>query len=235
MRKVILALTVVAALWVAPGAFAAWCGSGEAATDSPDVVTGRQVHAIVALPADAPDTFAANANLLADDVDFDGVVVAGPGLQPASRTSIRRTSPAAAVSTSRSCGFPTRPRGLGTGASAAFQVVEQQLFDSGLLESVQEVPRVLPGRARGRQHLRDRAGRSRTRDRRSPSSGWRAVPTCQPTRSRRTSCCTRSVPCRRRDPHCPADPAHPCDSPTRRPLPVHERRAALAEGARLQP
>ncbi len=64
----LLAVTLVAALWLAPGAFAAWCGSGETATDRPDTVTAQQVHAVVAIPSDAPDTFADNANQVADDV-----------------------------------------------------------------------------------------------------------------------------------------------------------------------
>lgn len=59
-----------ASLWLAPGALAAgWCGStASSPTDRPDVVTGAQVHAIVALPADGPDSFAADAARLADDV-----------------------------------------------------------------------------------------------------------------------------------------------------------------------
>lgn len=68
MRKVVFLIAAAAALWLAPGALAAgWCGTGVTAQDLPDIVTGRQVHAIVALPADAPDTFAATANRLADD------------------------------------------------------------------------------------------------------------------------------------------------------------------------
>lgn len=59
----------VVALWTAPGALAAgWCGTGESPIDRPDATTGRQFHAVVALPSDAPDTFAADANRMADDV-----------------------------------------------------------------------------------------------------------------------------------------------------------------------
>jgi Divergent InlB B-repeat domain len=69
MRKALFIVTAAAALWLAPGALASgWCGTGESATERPDVVTGAQVHAIVATPADSPDLFAADANLLADDV-----------------------------------------------------------------------------------------------------------------------------------------------------------------------
>ncbi len=70
MRKALFVAFAAASLWLAPGALAAgWCGTGESAIDRPDVVTGAQVHAVVATPADAPDQFAAVANRLADDVD----------------------------------------------------------------------------------------------------------------------------------------------------------------------
>jgi hypothetical protein len=62
-------LVFAAALWSAPGAFAAgWCGTGESPIDRPDATTGRQFHAVVAIPSDSPDTFAADANRMADDV-----------------------------------------------------------------------------------------------------------------------------------------------------------------------
>jgi hypothetical protein len=66
----VLVLAVAAgALWLAPGAFAAgWCGSGETTSDRTDIVTGRQIHAIVVDPADGPDTFAADSGRIADDV-----------------------------------------------------------------------------------------------------------------------------------------------------------------------
>ena len=70
MRKALFVAGIAAALWLAPGALASgWCGNGEAATDRPDVVTGAQIHTIVATPADAPDEFVTVANHLADDVD----------------------------------------------------------------------------------------------------------------------------------------------------------------------
>jgi hypothetical protein len=68
-RRLVVLCVVAAALWFAPGAFAAgWCGSGETAKDRPDVVTAQQVHAIVAVPSDGPDTFATDAGVVADDV-----------------------------------------------------------------------------------------------------------------------------------------------------------------------
>jgi hypothetical protein len=69
MRRLLFVAALAAALWLAPGALAAgWCGSGETAADRPDILTGAQVHAIVAEPADTPDAFVADANQLADDV-----------------------------------------------------------------------------------------------------------------------------------------------------------------------
>jgi hypothetical protein len=69
VRRLLILLVAGAALWLAPAALASgWCGGGETGADRPDVVTGAQVHAIVADPADGPDTFAADANRLADDV-----------------------------------------------------------------------------------------------------------------------------------------------------------------------
>jgi hypothetical protein len=69
VRKVVVLATCAVALWLAPGAFAAgWCGSGETAADRPDVVTAQQIHAVVAVPSDGADTFAADAGAVADDV-----------------------------------------------------------------------------------------------------------------------------------------------------------------------
>lgn len=69
MRRLLVLLVVVGALWGAPGAFAAgWCGSGESAVDRPDATTGPQIHAIWVVPADRPDTFATGAQKLADDL-----------------------------------------------------------------------------------------------------------------------------------------------------------------------
>ena len=69
MRRLIVLAIVGAALWGAPGAFAAgWCGSGESAVDRPDATTGAQIHALWVVPADTPDTFATGAPKLADDL-----------------------------------------------------------------------------------------------------------------------------------------------------------------------
>ena len=69
MRRLVVLVVACAALWGAPGAFAAgWCGSGESAVDLPDATTGAQIHAIWVVPADSPDTFATGAPKMADDL-----------------------------------------------------------------------------------------------------------------------------------------------------------------------
>lgn len=67
MRKALVLAIAFASLWLAPNAFASWCGSGETQTDRPDLTTGYQAHAVVMQPADAPDNFVADANRMADD------------------------------------------------------------------------------------------------------------------------------------------------------------------------
>lgn len=70
MRRLAVLVAAGAALWLAPGAFAAgWCGTGESSTDRPDTTTGQQIHAIVAIPSDGTDNFAADANRLQNDAD----------------------------------------------------------------------------------------------------------------------------------------------------------------------
>jgi hypothetical protein len=70
MRKGLFLVVFALALWSAPGALAAgWCGgTTETAADRPDVLTGQQVHAVVAIPSDGVDTFGAESARLADDI-----------------------------------------------------------------------------------------------------------------------------------------------------------------------
>ncbi len=73
MRKALLLATFVGALWavlwLAPGALAGtWCGTGENATDLPDVVTGPQVHPIVVVPSDGADDFPTVSAQMATDI-----------------------------------------------------------------------------------------------------------------------------------------------------------------------
>jgi hypothetical protein len=70
VRRLAVLVVIGAALWAAPGAFAAgWCGTAETTADLPDVTTGPQIHAVVVVPNDGADTFAADANRLQADVD----------------------------------------------------------------------------------------------------------------------------------------------------------------------
>jgi hypothetical protein len=69
VRRLLVAVAAAASLWCAPNALASgWCGNAQSPGDRPDIVAGAQIHAIVALPADAPDTFAADAARISDDV-----------------------------------------------------------------------------------------------------------------------------------------------------------------------
>ncbi len=69
-RALLVAFVLAGSLWLAPGALAStWCGSGESTADRTDIVTGQQIHAIVAIPADGADTFAQVANQIQTDVD----------------------------------------------------------------------------------------------------------------------------------------------------------------------
>jgi len=68
VRKALVLVVALASLWAAPGALGAgWCGSGEQVEDRPAVGTGPQVRVVYAIPSDAPDNFAATANVAADD------------------------------------------------------------------------------------------------------------------------------------------------------------------------
>jgi hypothetical protein len=71
MRRVLVVAVFCATLWLSPGAFAAgWCGGNqETGADRADVVTGQQIHAVVAIPSDAADPFAIDAGRIADDVN----------------------------------------------------------------------------------------------------------------------------------------------------------------------
>jgi hypothetical protein len=70
MRAGLFVVVLAVSLWCAPGALAAgWCGgSTETGADRPDLLTGQQVHAVVAVPSDGVDTFGAESARLADDI-----------------------------------------------------------------------------------------------------------------------------------------------------------------------
>ena len=65
----------------------AGAAAGESTADRPDVVTGAQVHAVVATPSDSPDQFAAVANQLAGRRRLDERLVDRPG--PDARSALR--------------------------------------------------------------------------------------------------------------------------------------------------
>jgi len=68
VRRLAAVVIAGAALWLAPGAFAAgWCGTAASATDVADTVAGEQVHLIYAIPSDGADNFPVVANRMADD------------------------------------------------------------------------------------------------------------------------------------------------------------------------
>ncbi len=129
MRRLLFLVTLAAALWLAPGALAAgWCGSGETAADRPDIVTGAQVHAIVATPADAPDAFVDDANRLSDDVASMSAWWTGqdptrvprydlavfPGGTCLDISYVRLAETASALASSHTLAFSTVVRELGT-------------------------------------------------------------------------------------------------------------------------
>jgi hypothetical protein len=69
VKRLLVVAIGVLSLWAAPGAFAAtWCGTGESPIDRPDVVTGRQIHAIYAVASDGGDTFPTVSTTIATDV-----------------------------------------------------------------------------------------------------------------------------------------------------------------------
>ncbi len=134
MRKGLLLVVLAVSLWSAPGAFAAgWCGgTTEAGADRPDIVTGQQVHAVVAIPADGVDTFPTEAGRLADDIA--SITAWWQGQDP---TRIPRFDQAAfGADTCSDISF-VRLAGSGAtytaaGASGAFQRVSSELALGGL-------------------------------------------------------------------------------------------------------
>ncbi|HZQ82698.1 MAG TPA: hypothetical protein VFB25_12055 [Gaiellaceae bacterium] len=70
MKRLLVVAVAACALWTAPGAFAAtWCGSGETASDRPDIVAGPDVHAVFAIASDGADTFPAVSSTIETDVE----------------------------------------------------------------------------------------------------------------------------------------------------------------------
>jgi Divergent InlB B-repeat domain len=214
MRRVVLALSAAAALWLAPGAFAAWCGSGETATDRlPDIVTAQQIHSVVVVPSDAPDTFADNANQLADDVA--SMTSWWQGQDP---TRIPRFDQA--VFNATSCldiSFLRLPETTasyaGMGADAAFRQIGQDLISAGFDDPYKKYLVYFEGPSVQEDICGFGGGDLLS----GPSyaivvpAGCTDVPT-DTIATHELLHALGAVP--PGDPHCPADPAHPCDSPT---------------------
>jgi hypothetical protein len=134
MRKGLFLVVLVASLWSAQGALAAgWCGGAtEAAADRPDVVTGQQVHAVVAIPSDGVDTFPAEAGRLADDIT--SITTWWQGQDP---TRVPRLDQAVlGGATCADISFvklsSTAATYAGAGASGAFQRISSELALGGL-------------------------------------------------------------------------------------------------------
>ena len=130
MRKLGALVVAGAALWLAPGALAAgWCGSGESATDRPDVTTGQQIHSIVVVPANGADNFPATANKLADDVASMAAWWTGqdPTRAPRFDQAVFPTGTCLDISFVRLAD----PSGALEGSSAAFQRLGIDLVNAG--------------------------------------------------------------------------------------------------------
>jgi hypothetical protein len=130
VRRLLLVAVAGAALWAAPGALAAgWCGSGESGIDRTDSTTGPQVHAIWAVPSDGPDTFAAGAPKLADDLASVGAwwATQDPTRVPRIDTAVFPGGTCADISFVR---LPL-PAAAFTDAAASFTQVSYELATAG--------------------------------------------------------------------------------------------------------
>jgi len=215
VRKLVVLAALAAALWAAPGAFAAgWCGTGESATDRPDASTGPQVHAVVVQPADGPDNFAADANRLADDVTsltawwvgqdptrvprFDlAAIPAGPCLDI---SYLRLLDPASSLT--------------GVGASTAFNVIATALEASGFSNPYKDYYIYYDGPS----VETDVCGTGAGEFDRGPTFAFVWLAGCPdiPSDSIGTHELLHTFGALPDGaPHaCPGDPGHPCDSPT---------------------
>lgn len=214
MRKAVVAITVVAALWLAPGAFAAWCGSGESPTDRlPDRVTAQQVHAVVALPSDAPDTFASNADQVAGDVASMVSWWAGqdPTRIPRFDQALFNGTTCLDISVAR---LPEPTASFANmGADAAFRQIGRDLTAAGFDNPYKKYLVYFEGPSVEQDVCGVGGGDFQS----GPSfaivltGGCPDVPT-DVTATHELLHALGAVP--PGDPHCPADPAHVCDSPT---------------------
>ena len=214
MRKLVVALTAVASLWLAPGAFAAWCGSGETGADRlPDAVTAQQIHGIVVVPSDAPDTFPAAANQLADDAASMTSWWQGQDSTRVPRFDQALFGGTACLDISFERLPETTASYTGMGADAAFQQIGQDLISAGFDDPYKKYLVYFEGPS-----VQDDICGVGGGDFGSGPSFAIVIPAgCTDVPSDTTAThellhALGAVPAG--DPHCPADPAHPCDSPT---------------------
>ena len=188
-----------------------------AATDRPDVVTAQQVHAVVAIPSDAADHVRDGREPGSPTTSRRSPRGGRARIRRGSRASTRRPS---AASTCLDITFvrlsETGAAYTAAGASGAFESDRRRApaatgspykdylvyYDGPAVET--DVCGI-----GGTARVRHRAWRSRV----VLAAGLPRA--CRSTRSRPTSCCTRSARSRPATPHaCPGDAGHPCDSPT---------------------
>jgi hypothetical protein len=130
MRKLLVLLVALGALWLAPGALADWCGTGEQTSDRADATTGQQIHGIVVVPADGADNFAVDANRLANDF----ASITSWWVTQDSTREPRLDSAVFPAGTCDDIGFLrlTDPASAFTDANGAFQRIATQLVAAGL-------------------------------------------------------------------------------------------------------
>ena len=119
--------------WCTPGALAAgWCGgSTESAGDRPDLVTGQQVHAVVAIPSDGVDTFPGGGRPDGRRHRIDQCLVAGTG--PDTIPRFDQATFGAATCTDISFGLPGSGAAYAAGgAGGGFQRVASDVSVGGL-------------------------------------------------------------------------------------------------------
>lgn len=210
---------VAASLWLAPSALAAgWCGgSVESAADRPDVVTGQQVHAIIAVPSDSPDTFAGRAGQLADDVTsmltwwqgqdptrvprFDQATFGGVNCLDIS--FVRLPGPASSYSVASSAA-----------ALAAFSAVGSQLTAAGFSNPFKKYLVYADGIGRDTDSTCGTGGGDLTQGPAYADVWLGACPRIATDTIATHELLHAFGAVDARDPHCPSDSGHPCDSPT---------------------
>ncbi len=215
MRSLAVAVVVAAAVavWTAPGALAAgWCGPGESSADLPDVTTGRQIHAIWAVPSDGADSFATGAGQMADDLASltSWWVGQDPTREPRIDTAAFPGGTCADISFVR---LPSPGSSYVVGADSAFTNVVSNLATAGFLNPYKKYLVYFDGPAVATDVCGTGGGQFDS----GPSfavvwlSGCPGLPT-DSIAAHELLHALGALP--DGAPHaCPGDPGHPCDSP----------------------